>query len=200
MAEAGAIDPRAYTITVRHVVVDGEALFRATVGELPDVAEFAESWEEAYGLAVDTIVGLREAAEKQQRPFPEPFAEEEEYSGRVTFRMPKSLHRRTAEHAKAEGVSLNMFLVTVIAERVGNIISKHHTATEDILFFRTANIGVLASEFGTPPDKLRATSVSSAGTFITAIDLGANVSIGSAARPPAARWLPFPSKPDLFND
>lgn len=123
MAKPKAFDPRVYTITVRRVIVDDEALFRTTVAELPDVAEFAETYEEAYSRTLETISGLKETAERQQRSFPEPFVDEEEYSGRVTFRMTKSLHRRAAEYARGEGVSLNAFLVTVVAERVGSIES-----------------------------------------------------------------------------
>jgi len=42
---------------------------------------------------------------------------EREYSGRVLVRMPKSLHRRLDEEAKAEGVSLNQYIVSLLAER-----------------------------------------------------------------------------------
>jgi antitoxin HicB len=41
------------------------------------------------------------------------------YSGRWNMRVPKSLHRRLAERAKAEGVSLNTLAVTLLAEGLG---------------------------------------------------------------------------------
>ncbi len=43
----------------------------------------------------------------------------ENYSGRVVLRLPKSLHRRAAELAKHDGISLNQFLVAAVAEHVG---------------------------------------------------------------------------------
>jgi antitoxin HicB len=41
------------------------------------------------------------------------------YSGKWQLRAPKSLHRRLAERAKREGVSLNTLAVTLLAERLG---------------------------------------------------------------------------------
>src|ERR1700719_2983451 len=101
------IDPDRYAITVRKVLVDGEDLWRATVRELPDVAEFAATREEATQLARDAIDDLQAAATEDGTPFPEPIDEEEEYSGRVTLRMSKSMHRATAMRAQTENASLN---------------------------------------------------------------------------------------------
>ena len=44
-----------YGITIRRVIEEGEECFEARVRELPDVVEYADSHEEAYELAVDTI-------------------------------------------------------------------------------------------------------------------------------------------------
>ena len=41
----------------------------------------------------------------------------EEYSGRFNLRLPRSLHRRLAEQARSEGVSLNQCVVALLAER-----------------------------------------------------------------------------------
>jgi predicted HicB family RNase H-like nuclease len=109
------IDAERYAITVRKVLADGEELWRATVRELPDLAEFAETREEAVELALDAIETLKSAAREERRPFPEPIEDEEEYSGRVTLRMSKSMHRVTALRAVDEGVSLNSYIVECIA-------------------------------------------------------------------------------------
>jgi len=112
-------DPHNYTITIKRVVEDGEHLFLATVKELPHVAEYGDSFDEVYELALDAINVLRDMASEMGHQFPEPLIEDETFSGRVTLRMPKSLHRSVAAIADGEGVSLNQFLVTTIAERVG---------------------------------------------------------------------------------
>ena len=109
------IDPAKYIISIKKVFIDDEWLFRATVKELPHVAEYAESYGEAYDLALDAIETLSEMAQEAGREFPEPLTEEEEFSGRITLRMPKSLHRKLADQAETEDVSLNHYLVTVLS-------------------------------------------------------------------------------------
>lgn len=108
-------DAERYAVTTRKVVVDGDEVWRATVRELPDLAEFAESREEAIELALDAIESLKASAAEEGRPFPEPVEDEEDYSGRVTLRLPKSLHREIALRAKDEDVSLNSYIVTNLA-------------------------------------------------------------------------------------
>lgn len=46
-------------------------------------------------------------------------AEVRTYSGKVNLRMPRSLHRDLARRAEEEGVSLNQFMVVVLARAVG---------------------------------------------------------------------------------
>lgn len=108
-------DPERYSIMVRKVHVDGEDLWRATVRELPDVAEFAATRDEAVALAHDAIIDLQDSAAEDNRPFPEPLEDDEEYSGRITLRLPKSLHRAIALKATEEDVSLNWYIVTNLA-------------------------------------------------------------------------------------
>jgi len=60
-------DADRYAITVKRVTVEDETLWRATVRELPDVAEFADTREEALELAMDAIVHLKQAADEEGR-------------------------------------------------------------------------------------------------------------------------------------
>ena len=110
-----SIDPHAYNITIRRDTFEGEVLFEARVKELPDLAEYGENYEEAYTLAVDTIETAAEAFAEKGRRFPTPMAPADEFSGRVTLRLPRSLHRALAETADTEGVSLNQQLVNVLS-------------------------------------------------------------------------------------
>ncbi len=48
------IDATNYTITVRKGEFDGEQCFEARVVELPDLTEYADSFEETYALAIDS--------------------------------------------------------------------------------------------------------------------------------------------------
>jgi predicted HicB family RNase H-like nuclease len=113
------IDPHAYNISVRRGVFDGEDLFEARVKELPDVAEYGETYQEAYELAVDTIATAATAFAEQRRPFPPAQEPADDFSGRVTLRIPRSLHRALAAAAEEEGVSLNAHLVGVLTHYSG---------------------------------------------------------------------------------
>lgn len=54
------MDSTKYDITVRKGIFSDEECYEACVRELPDVAEYADSFEEAYALAIDTIVTTAE--------------------------------------------------------------------------------------------------------------------------------------------
>lgn len=112
-------DPEAYTLTIRKENIDGDILFVGRVAELPDVAAYEDNYEEAHNILLDAITSLKKIADKQNRTFPIPFETEDEYSGRVTLRITKSLHKSASLMADREGASLNQFLSTIVAEAVG---------------------------------------------------------------------------------
>lgn len=97
----------AYNITVRQAKFDGEVLFEARVAELPDVVEYSETHSEAYDLALDTIATTAKTFKKKGKAMPTPIEPIDHFSGRVTLRIPRSLHKVLSEKAEREGVSLN---------------------------------------------------------------------------------------------
>ncbi|GBE49102.1 hicB family protein [bacterium BMS3Bbin13] len=109
------IDPHAYNITLRRNEFEGEACFEARVKELPDLAEYGDTFEKAYALAIDAIETTAEVLAEKGKPMPVPQEVANDYSGRVTLRLPKSLHRALAGSAEEEGVSLNQHLVNILA-------------------------------------------------------------------------------------
>jgi predicted HicB family RNase H-like nuclease len=119
------VDPHRYTITIKLVSIEEGDHFEAVVAELPDLVEYGETYDQAYSLAVDSIATLREAAQEQGRLFPEPMPSQtlEEFSGRVTLRMSKSLHASVSKLADREGVSLNSWIVEAISARAGAGVS-----------------------------------------------------------------------------
>jgi antitoxin HicB len=64
------------------------------------------------------IASWVEAAEKFGDPVPEP-GRLEDYSGKFVTRIPRSLHMTLVEMARREGVSLNQFVLTKLAEAAG---------------------------------------------------------------------------------
>ena len=97
----------AYNITVRQARFDGELLYEARVAELPDVVEYAETYADAYDLALDTIASTAKIFKKKGKKMPQAIEPVDDFSGRVTLRIPKSLHKKLSEKAEREGVSLN---------------------------------------------------------------------------------------------
>jgi predicted HicB family RNase H-like nuclease len=172
-------DGERYAVTLRKVRVDDAEMWRATVRELPDLAEFAETREEALDLALDAIESLRASAAEEGRTFPEPLEDEDEYSGRVTFRMSKSMHRAAAMRAMTEGVSLNSFIVECVALRTASSFSAQ--SGEENLFALTS----VATGGLTPLDWSNV--VGEAGTTIVAghlwSDIDTQFAIGTAQLP-----------------
>ncbi len=114
------IDTELYTISIRKEIVEGDSLYVARIAEFPDVQEYGETFEEARELAVDTIETAYHLCLEQNIPFPEPLdLDTHQVSGRVTLRMPKSLHARLAKIAEDEDVSLNQYIVSSLSMKYG---------------------------------------------------------------------------------
>ncbi len=106
-----------YRFTVRPLTEHEGGGYLIEFPDLPGCMSDGETIEEAIVNGEDAkrcwIAAMKEAG----RPIPPPAAES--YSGKWQLRAPKSLHRRLAERAKCEGVSLNTLAVTLLAEGLG---------------------------------------------------------------------------------
>lgn len=91
--------------------------------EFPDLTGCmadGETIDEAIANGADAQRSWIETAKEFGDPVPPPSRPPDEtYSGRWNMRVPRSLHRRLAERARAEGVSLNTLAVTLLAEGLG---------------------------------------------------------------------------------
>ena len=88
--------------------------------DLPGCLSDGATIEEAVENGADALRSWIGTAKEFGDPVPPPpRPSDETYSGRWNMRVPKSLHRRLAERAKAEGVSLNTLAVTLLAEGLG---------------------------------------------------------------------------------
>jgi predicted HicB family RNase H-like nuclease len=67
-----------------------------------------------------------ETALEMGKEGPAPFAEER-YSGKFVVRLPRSLHRRLAERAREEGISLNYLVATLLSEGVATALPSAFT-------------------------------------------------------------------------
>lgn len=113
------MNPQDYGITIRRIIDNNGACFEARIRELPDVAEYADSYEEAYALAIDAIETTAQVLAEQGRSMPVPVRDENDFSGRITLRLPRTLHRNLSFIAREEGVSLNQLLASVLSLYAG---------------------------------------------------------------------------------
>jgi predicted RNase H-like HicB family nuclease len=102
----------------RLVTPDVDGSFFAEIVEFPGCfttgKTAADALQNLEGVAVDWI----NTVIAQGQDIPEPM-ESNEYSGKTVLRMTRGLHRRAALWAEREGVSLNHFITTCLAEAVG---------------------------------------------------------------------------------
>ena len=111
--------PLDYYLSLRYpvtLVPEEEGGYTAIVPDLPGCVTVGETAEEAMAMAEDAKRLWIEDAYESGEVIPVP-STEREYSGRLLLRMPKSLHRRLAEEAEREGVSLNQHVVSLLRER-----------------------------------------------------------------------------------
>jgi predicted RNase H-like HicB family nuclease len=103
---------RLYPVTLRP---QSEGGFVAEVEDLPGCITQGETAAEALANADDARRLWLAAARAHGDPIPPPSIDQR-YGGRLLVRMPRSLHRRLAERARREGVSLNQYVVALLAE------------------------------------------------------------------------------------
>jgi predicted RNase H-like HicB family nuclease len=89
----------------------------AIAPDLPGCSSFGETQGEALKELEHAIEGWIAAAlaAGESVPAPSLISAPSAYSGKTLLRMPASLHRRLAQEAEAEGVSLNQWLVSVLS-------------------------------------------------------------------------------------
>lgn len=110
-------DPHAYAIQTRRVLENGEPYFKATVAELPHLATYESSPQEAYDVLIEDIEALYLSSVELGHDFPSPQPESVmSHSGRITLRLPKTLHSNLDKQALSEGVSLNLHVVALLTE------------------------------------------------------------------------------------
>jgi antitoxin HicB len=98
------------------VVPDPEGAFLVEFPDLPGCYAQAERLDDVPRLAEKARAAWIRAAWEAGDDIPLP-AEATTYSGRLLLRIPPTLHRSLAESAEREGVSLNQYLLSLLAQR-----------------------------------------------------------------------------------
>jgi len=95
---------------------DEDEGFIAIAPDLPGCSAFGHTEDEALGELRHAVSAWREAALTAGNPMPAPSNHHaNEYSGKFVVRMPRTLHRQLAYAAHKENVSLNQYVVTLLA-------------------------------------------------------------------------------------
>lgn len=111
----------------RVLTPDEDGRYTAELLEFPSCVSFGDNAHDALANLEEVAREWVIAAISQGQSIPEPMCATE-YSGRTVLRMSKGLHQRAALCAEREGVSLNQFVVTCLAEAVGER-TRHIQAT-----------------------------------------------------------------------
>ncbi|MCR6545683.1 type II toxin-antitoxin system HicB family antitoxin [Dehalobacterium formicoaceticum] len=105
-----------YPFTVRPDLDDG-----GYIVEFPDLRYCVGTGDTTEDAIKDAVIAKAEwikAAYEDNINIPDP-GSAEEYNGRISLRIPKSLHRNIVESAKKEGVSANQFISHLISLGIG---------------------------------------------------------------------------------
>jgi len=92
--------------------------FAAEILEFPGCVSQGDTAQEAYERLEEAAKGWIEAALDLGQEIPPPGLVHG-YSGKFALRLPKSLHRQAVRAAERDGTSLNQFIVTALAEKIG---------------------------------------------------------------------------------
>lgn len=107
------------TLTQEH---DDGDYFVATIKEMPGLIATGETAEEAISEAKDASKAWLVAAFEKGYKITEPDSSDvyKNFSGKISLRMPKTLHSRLAKMAKLEETSLNSYINYIIGLGIEN--------------------------------------------------------------------------------
>ena len=108
---------RGYAIEIQQ---EKDGTWTARVPDLPGAVAAATGPAEAIAEVGDAVDAWIAAARAQGATIPPPSPTEDQFSGRFVVRVPRSLHRAATQRAAREGVSLNTYCVTALAQAVAN--------------------------------------------------------------------------------
>lgn len=133
------------------VTPDPEGGFVASIPDLPGCFSFGETKEKAISKLDESKSLWLESYYGTHGEAPEP-SREQEFSGRFLLRIPKYLHQRLHEEARAEGVSLNQYILSLLAERTPRAEMMRNAVSRAFQHWRlaTGGISLLSATTQTP--------------------------------------------------
>ncbi len=118
-SERARLRTRAEEYSFNVVWSDDDLCFIGRVDEFPSLAAHGSTQEKAL-KEISSVVGyVLEDLKGEGVEAPIPLSKRS-FSGKLNVRMPKTLHRRLAAESEKEGVSLNTWINTKLAEPIKN--------------------------------------------------------------------------------
>ncbi len=102
----------------RVLLPDRDGGYTAEILEFPGCIAEGDTGEEALRNLESAAASWIEAQLEQGQSIPEP-TDVSSFSGRVALRLPRTLHRQASRFAQRDGTSLNQFVVSAVAARIG---------------------------------------------------------------------------------
>lgn len=99
--------------------------------DFPGITGGGDSQEEAVRIANEALDMYMESLESEGKEIPIPT--DFNATGRVTLRLPKSMHIRVIQMAEREGVSLNTYIIDALSQKL------HTNALFDEIYNKIAN-------------------------------------------------------------
>jgi antitoxin HicB len=112
----------AYSHIISQLPPEDGGGFLITFPDLPGCMSDGETEAEAVANGKDAFKSWVAARKDSGKQIPEPSYRPDivpDVSGKFLTRLPKSVHAKLAERAKAEGVSLNTLVLALVAEGLG---------------------------------------------------------------------------------
>lgn len=86
--------------------------------DLPGCISDGDTIEETLLNGEDAKKSWIKTAYEKSINISEPNSQQDKYSGRITLRTPKSLHKNLVEQAEKEGISLNQYLIYLLSKEM----------------------------------------------------------------------------------
>jgi antitoxin HicB len=105
-----------YPFKIETITEEDGGGYMITYTDLPGCISDGETIEELLLNGEDAKRAWIQTAYEKSMEIPEPNSISDKFSGRITLRTPKSLHRDLVEQAEKEGISLNQYIVYLLSK------------------------------------------------------------------------------------
>lgn len=149
----------------RLVVPELDGSFRGEIIEFPGCISMGDTAADALANLEEVAAGWLESAIAKGMRIPDPLQSNEGYSGKLVLRLPKTLHKKATYGAAREGISLNQYIVSCIAEHVGSWLRPITLSNQTVANFGfqigvsgTSLLPIQMMHYGQPPNQQIVTS------------------------------------------